>query len=75
MSEAPRTLTPFDSIGTCMWVLLLPNGHYVYDPKEGSLTGNNREAAHVWFSRERALEVATATPWIGARAKTERARP
>lgn len=63
--------------GTCTWVLLMSTGQYVYDPTVLSSTncGFDLGSAYLWFSEERALEVAKRTPWIGAAATARRGRP
>ncbi len=62
--------------GTCTWVLMMSSGQFVYDPFTISSTsqGFDINSACLWFSEERALEVAKRTPWIGASARVMRAR-
>ena len=80
MSAPPRKLTPFDSAGTCTYVLQMASGQYVYDPTcTGSgcpkCKGFDIGSAFLWLDEQRALEVAKSTPWIGASATAVRGRP
>lgn len=61
--------------GRCTYALRLSTGAYVYDPTRNDSSGFDLNTAHVWFSIERAIEVACKTLWIGASAMAVRARP
>lgn len=61
--------------GLCTWALRLSTGAYVANPDVKEAISFHIDFACVWFSQERALEVARKTPWIGASAVATGARP
>lgn len=72
VSSAPRV--PLDAAGMCSWAIQLSDERYVYSVIDRS-AGYSLDAALVWLSYERAVEVAAKTPWIGASARIVRAKP
>jgi hypothetical protein len=60
--------------GLCTYALRLSSGAYVQDPDIRDNISFHIDWAYAWFSEERALEVAKATPWIGESAAAVRIR-